>query len=150
MGEIAYGEKFRTSPTQPGPSVCRKSTVAWGSRTSAATHPANSPTRRQSRRPTNQIPARSGKSLMFAASAIPNGLPIASSSVTTACAWATASVQAIGKPSTPTAIQVSRRRRPITYRVATKAPTTTVAQIAAATSKGRRASGRNRIAKSGG
>ena len=87
---------------------------------------------------------------MFAASAIDHGAPIAVSSVSGTCAWPIARHQAIGSARMPSASQVSRRRGPIHQTVTTKLAITTTSQIAAAASNGSRASGRNRIARSGG
>ena len=53
-----------------------------GTRRARQSTPTSAPVRRQSRRPTNQIPASTGKSLMLAAKAIARGFPIVSRSVT--------------------------------------------------------------------
>ena len=58
--------------------------------------------------------------------------------------------QPMGNARMPSASHVSRRRGPIHHTVTTRLATTTTSQIAAAASNGSSASGRNRIASSGG
>ncbi len=104
--------------------------VAWGSNTSwsatsAAVHPASAPDRRQSRRPTNQMPARSGKSLMFAARAIPSGVPIVRSRVTSDVRLGDREAPADRDAQQPRPRSTtSRRRSPRIHSVARKEATT--------------------------
>ncbi len=87
---------------------------------------------------------------MFAASAIDHGAPIAVSIVSGTCAWPIDEAPGDRGRKHPEHEPVSRRRTPIHQIVAAKQPRTTTSQIPAAASNGSSASGRNRIASSGG
>jgi hypothetical protein len=128
--------------------------VPAGSRRSWATpriasQIANRTSEPQSRRPTHQIATSAGNTLRFVARAIDHGLPIAMRSVTGTWAWPIVRLQMIGRASIPNTSQPRRPGRR-TMIVAANEAMTSSSQIAAATSNGRVARGRNRIASSGG
>ena len=153
-GEIAYGDQLVTSPTVPRLNTLGKARLPAGSRTSwrtasPADQAANRPRALQSRRPIHQIAASAGRTLRWVARASAHGLPIAIRNVTGTWACPMTTLQAIGRASIPTRLQPRTPGR-ISRTSPTSEATTINSQIAAATGNGKRASGRNAIASSGG